>query len=449
MPKTVKIKNRLDERMISLEKSLPEVILKVYKKKYDITQDIKVELLIEEINAFSKEKITCEKKFRDFLTEKYDTNYEEWFILTETEKDFILFLLSKCNIDLSESQKYKLIDLLAQQLIKPLQNKYLEKLLEQREKFDLKTWKEFSDNKDFLEFITDIHKLKYGEKEVITYAYSRCNEVINFLEIMSYAKENIPKLKPYYYKIINQVIKYASMDGDCYPLNLNYGTKTYMADYIMTERKINKKIKKLILYTDKTNELSIAILASKNFTEEEKRIIIKRHMSYKEKKKEERKYYEETLEELLNKLFYDRIFEMRKFLKDEYEAINGDKLLKLSVKELDSILNEVIVETKLQHKYSPYYFNDWTKGFYLSKNNVYSNSLKEIYINNFIRMILFLKDINQKYQITLTTGIIHVTDCYNFTARNEKTSYQEDIFKKKENLIKKKKFILKNFDTID
>ena len=311
-------------------------------------------------------------------------------LASPTEEKFLHYLLEKVNIDLAEEEKELFITKVMEKIIIPLHEKYMRSLFNQGVVFSADFWKRHVKNNSFIEFISTLY---FYENKFPFYIYSKYGEMPNHLESLSLAKDEIPELVPIYNKIMNQVFNYSKQDSYeyfiAYPLNINWGRKDFLAEYIMKtpENKFHPKAKEYFLEKNPASRFALAILSSDKFTEEEKLSVINRLNRCQEIPKEKRKYFEHTYDEILNNAYVRATFAMISHTKDEVIAIDTKKLYDLEAQEQRQLLEQIIEEDKLHDFYYPYYYS-WPTPIHDGK---LKKEAKRLYIDNFTSLTNFLK----------------------------------------------------------
>ena len=230
------------------------------------------------------------------------------------------------------------------------------------ENFSLSFWLEKAENKNFLEYLSALY---FTSDNLPFYIYSQYDICVNYLEAFSLAKDEIAELVPIYDKIIEQIFNYSEEGRHDhyipYPLDIQYGRKDFLSEYIMKtpKAKFHPKAKEYFFEIKPYKKYTLAILSSDIFMEDEKLSIIDNLNHYKGIPKEERKYYEHTYEQVLNQAYFRATFMMIEYACDDIFSIDTKKLYKLTEEEQRKLLKEIVDIDKLHGRYSPYYY-DWT-----------------------------------------------------------------------------------------
>lgn len=401
--------NDLNERIHNLSSDLlPERIYNLdYCPRYR-NRDSK--FLMETISKIDIPDNMEPNKFYDYIEEKFSDFFN---VLTKREKLFILEYVEKFKIDLTDKQVYKLIDQIGENLIHENFYYYVKALYEQTYKFDIEFWKQMSKDKNFLDFITTF----YRDEEHIFMAYSK-NEFTEFYETLCYAKEKVPELKPYFEKVVKQVIEHGDFSYPFYPFSCR--NIEYLKEYIVNQDKLTDEEKNFALNyrtVNNFNSFSLPILVSSNFSLEEKLRVLE----------------EDDFDYFINRTFYLQVFGMREYMKDEYESIDVVKLFNLDKDEMTSILDEVIDENKVPATYTPYYsYGQYHRAgwFKFKEGQISADELKRDYITNFVQFCECLKEINilKPYEVDPLSKVIKVTDSYGDKHNDVE---QDVVFKKK------------------
>lgn len=360
-------------------------------------------------------------------------------LVSPTEEKFLNYILENVNIDLTEEEKELFITKVMEKIIIPLHDKYMRSLLEQGVVFSADFWKKHAKNNSFIEFISTLYFYKH---KYPFYIYSKYGEMLNHLESLSLAKEEIPELVPIYNKIMNQVFNYSKQDSYeyfiAYPLNINWGRKDFLAEYIMKtpKDKFHPKAKEYFLKKNPHSGFTLAILSSDKFTEEEKLSVINRLNRYQEIPKEKRKYFEHTYDEILNNAYVRATFAMISHTKDEIIAIDTRKLYDLEAQEQRQLLEQIIEEDKLHNLYYPYYYS-WPTPIHDGKMK---EEIKKLYIDNFTSLTNFLKQEEKIHSFSLVrTGTMYKDEEHFQKKRFEKDEGLDTVILQEEKVLQKKK----------
>lgn len=341
-----------------------------------------------------------------------------------TEEKFLNYILENVNIDLTEEEKELFVTEVMKKIIIPLHDRYFVSLFEQRVVFSADFWKKSAKNNSFIEFI------------------STHGDTPNHLETLALAKEEIPELVPIYDKIMNQVFKYSAEDTReyfiAYPLNINWGSKDFLAEYIMKtpNYKFHPKAKEYFLEKNPASRFALAILSSDKFTEEEKQEVINRLNRYQEIPKEKRKYFEHTYDEILNTEYAQATFGMISYTKDEIVAIDTKKLYDLEGQEQRQLLEQIIEEDKLNSTYFPYYYT-WPIHILDGKMK---DEIKKLYIDNFISLTNFLKQEEKIHSFSLVrVGTVYKDEEDPIKKRFDTGGFLDTVILQEEKVLQKKK----------
>ena len=360
-------------------------------------------------------------------------------LASPTEEKFLHYLLEKVNIDLAEEEKEVFITKVMEKIIIPLHEKYMRSLFNQGVVFSADFWKRHAKNNSFIEFISTLY---FYENKFPFYIYSKYGEMPNHLESLSLAKDEIPELVPIYNKIMNQVFNYSKQDSYeyfiAYPLNINWGRKDFLAEYIMKtpENKFHPKAKEYFLEKNPASRFALAILSSDKFTEEEKLSVINRLNRYQEIPKEKRKYFEHTYDEILNNAYVRVTFAMISHTKDEVIAIDTKKLYDLEAQEQRQLLEQIIEEDKLNSTYFPYYYT-WPIHILDGKMK---DEIKKLYIDNFISLTNFLKQEEKIHSFSLVrVGTVYKDEEDPIKKRFDTGEFLDTVILQEEKVLQKKK----------
>ena len=360
-------------------------------------------------------------------------------LASPTEEKFLHYLLEKVNIDLAEEEKEVFITKVMEKIIIPLHEKYMRSLFNQGVVFSADFWKRHAKNNSFIEFISTLY---FYENKFPFYIYSKYGEMPNHLESLSLAKDEIPELVPIYNKIMNQVFNYSKQDSYeyfiAYPLNINWGRKDFLAEYIMKtpENKFHPKAKEYFLEKNPASRFALAILSSDKFTEEEKLSVINRLNRYQEIPKEKRKYFEHTYDEILNNAYVRVTFAMISHTKDEVIAIDTKKLYDLEAQEQRQLLEQIIEEDKLNSTYFPYYYT-WPIHILDGKMK---DEIKKLYIDNFISLTNFLKQEEKIHSFSLIrVGTVYKDEDDPIKKRFDTGEFLDTVILQEEKVLQKKK----------
>lgn len=360
-------------------------------------------------------------------------------LASPTEEKFLHYLLEKVNIDLAEEEKEVFITKVMEKIIIPLHEKYMRSLFNQGVVFSADFWKRHAKNNSFIEFISTLY---FYENKFPFYIYSKYGEMPNHLESLSLAKDEIPELVPIYNKIMNQVFNYSKQDSYeyfiAYPLNINWGRKDFLAEYIMKtpNYKFHPKAKEYFLEKNPASRFALAILSSDKFTEEEKLSVINRLNRYQEIPKEKRKYFEHTYDEILNNAYVRVTFAMISHTKDEVIAIDTKKLYDLEGQEQRQLLEQIIEEDKLNSTYFPYYYT-WPIHILDGKMK---DEIKKLYIDNFISLTNFLKQEEKIHSFSLVrVGTVYKDEEDPIKKRFDTGEFLDTVILQEEKVLQKKK----------
>ncbi len=360
-------------------------------------------------------------------------------LASPTEEKFLHYLLEKVNIDLAEEEKEVFITKVMEKIIIPLHEKYMRSLFNQGVVFSADFWKRHAKNNSFIEFISTLY---FYENKFPFYIYSKYGEMPNHLESLSLAKDEIPELVPIYNKIMNQVFNYSKQDSYeyfiAYPLNINWGRKDFLAEYIMKtpNYKFHPKAKEYFLEKNPASRFALAILSSDKFTEEEKQEVINRLNRYQEIPKEKRKYFEHTYDEILNTVYAQTTFGMISYTKDEVVAIDTKKLYDLEEQKQSQLLEQIIEEDKLNSNYFPYYYT-WPIHILDGKMK---DEIKKLYIDNFISLTNFLKQEEKIHSFSLVrVGTVYKDEEDPIKKRFDTGEFLDTVILQEEKVLQKKK----------
>lgn len=388
--------------------------------------------------------IEIEKK--EFI-EKILKDYEEQEVMvTPLEEKFLHYIIEEVNIDLDEEEQEIFIKSVMDKIIKPLHNSYTSQILDQEAVFSLNFWQKQAKNKNFLEYLSVL----YFDNEQLPF-YICSYHRFNYLESLSLAKEKIAELVPVYEQIMDQIFTYSeeSSYGHYlpYPLDIKFGRKDFLADYIMKtpKEKFHPKAKEYFLEKNPYHNFTLAILSSDKFTEEEKLSVIHKLNHYKDIPKKQRGYYERTYDEILNQSYFVSIFMMIEHVKDDVVAIDTKKLYELEEVEQRELLSDIIDEDKLHGRYQPYYYDYYSWPIYI-KDGKTKEEIKEFYVESFIALTRFLKQEEKIHSFSLTkTGTIYKDEEHFQKKRYVEHEYQEEIIKTSDDVLQKKKTFFNNF----
>ena len=359
----------------------------------------------------------------DFKTKK--------IFVCPTEEKFLHYLLEKVHIDLTEEEKERFIIKVIESILMPLHVEYIRRLFDETLDFSLNFWQKYANNNSFIEFISTLY---FYKNKFPFYMYSKFGEMPNHLEALSFAKEEIPDLIPVYEKIMHQVFTYSENNRKDYfipyPLNIQQDKKCFLAEYIMKtpKEKFHPKAKTYFLEKNPNRNFSyfaLAILASDNFTEEEKLSVINRLNQYQEIPKEKREYYEDTYDEILNDAYYGATILMIDYTVEDIIAIDTKKLYDLEEQEQRLLLEQIIEKDRLHGLYYPYYYTDT---YHVDGKS--PEEIKKIYIDNFIALSRFLKQEEKIHSFSLTRiGTVYkgeIQDKFNMKSFAEQ-EFQENV----------------------
>lgn len=356
-----------------------------------------------------------------------------------TEEKFLNYILENVNIDLTEEEKELFVTEVMKKIIIPLHDRYFVSLFEQRVVFSADFWKKRAKNNSFIEFISTLYLYKH---KYPFYIYSKYGDMPNHLESLSLAKEEIPELVPIYDKIMNQIFKYSAEDTReyfiAYPLNINWGSKDFLADYIMKtpKYKFHPKAKEYFLEKNPDPRFALAILSSDKFTEEEKQSVINRLNRCLENPEKKEKNFEHTYDEILNDAYFFATFGMINYIKEDVVAIDTKKLYELGEQEQRQLLEQIIEEDKIHNIYHPYYYR-WP--IHIHDGQI-KNEIKRLYIEDFISLTNFLKQEEKIHSFYLTrTGTIYKDEEHFQKRRFEKDESLDTIILQEEKQLQKKK----------
>lgn len=356
-----------------------------------------------------------------------------------SEEKFLNYILENVNIDLTEEEKELFVTEVMKKIIIPLHDRYFVSLFEQRVVFSADFWKKRAKNNSFIEFISTLYLYKH---KYPFYIYSKYGDTPNHLETLSLAKEEIPELVPIYDKIMNQIFKYSAEDTReyfiAYPLNINWGSKDFLAEYIMRtpNYKFHPKAKEYFLEKNPASRFALAILSSDKFTEDEKQEVINRLNRYQEIPKEKRKYFEQTYDEILNTVYAQTTFGMISYTKDEIVAIDTKKLYDLEEQKQSQLLEQIIEEDKLNSNYFPYYYT-WPIHILDGKMK---DEIKRLYIDNFISLTNFLKQEEKIHSFSLVrVGTVYKDEEDPIKKRFDTGEFLDTVILQEEKVLQKKK----------
>ena len=360
-------------------------------------------------------------------------------LASTTEEKFLNYILENVNIDLTEEEKELFITKVMEKIIIPLHEKYIRSLFEQGIVFSADFWKKHAKNNSFIEFISTLY---FYKNKFPFYIYSKYGEMPNHLESLSLAIEEVPELVPIYNKIMSQVFNYSKQDDReyfiAYPLNISWGRKDFLAEYIMKtpKDKFHPKAKEYFLEKNPHSGFTLAILSSDKFTEEEKLSVINRLNRYQEIPKEKRKYFEHTYDEILNNAYFGTTFAMINYTRADVVAIDTKKLYDLETQEQRKLLEQIIEEEKLHNIYFPYYYT-WPIHIHDGK---LKEEIKRLYIDNFISLTNFLKQEEKMHSFSLVrTGTMYKDEEHFQKKRFEKDEVLDTVILQEEKVLQKKK----------
>ena len=392
-----------------------------------------------DLNSFFHTISLMEVEKKETVTKVLKEYKKQEVLATPTEKKFLNYILENVNIDLTEEEKELFITKVMEKIIIPLHDKYIIALFNQNQFFSANFWQESAKNDSFIEFFSTLYFYKH---KYPFYIYSKYGDMPNHLESLSLAKEEIPELVPIYDKIMNQIFKYSAEDTReyfiAYPLNINWGSKDFLAEYIMKtpNYKFHPKAKEYFLEKKPNSRFDLAILSSDKFTEEEKQEVINRLNRCLENPEMKKKNFLYTYDETLNTVYAQTTFGMISYTKDEVVAIDTKKLYDLEEQEQRQLLEQIIEEDKLNSNYFPYYYT-WPIHILDGKMK---DEIKRLYIDNFISLTNFLKQEEKIHSFSLVrVGTVYKDEEDPIKKRFDTGEFLDTVILQEEKVLQKKK----------
>lgn len=327
-----------------------------------------------------------------------DENFSEWDnVITLREKLFIVQYVENLEIDLTEEEKYKLLNLMGKELFRYINFDYAKILYNQSCSFDDRIWKELIEDKNFLDFYTTVYFSKSDIKKRPFMTFTK-NEVSNVFEILAYTMRNDDRLKLLFEELMQKIIN-NSGNRKSYPFDLEMGRNQFMTEYFK-DRSLSTKEKEFILREEHIDSFLVIILENDSFSKEEKEKVMD-SIDYND---------------FMNCFLYGNIFKLKDCLNDDYKIIDVPRLLMMDTNNLRVLLERVIDKNKVPRSYNPYYsFSQYDTSSFLNfseTNSIDFSQLKKDYIENFVDLIEFYKKVNCLRLINNTVGIVKVGDEY-------------------------------------